>query len=66
MECLAVTAHVSPGAATSGSLIGQPYRALVRFDRGRFTWCQIVQMPGELSIARESVLEVPTACGGRR
>jgi hypothetical protein len=67
VECLAVTREVArDNRTTTGSLIGQPYRARVDFQRGRYTYCKIVQQPGELSIQRESVLKVPTACGGKR
>jgi hypothetical protein len=65
-ECLAVAAKVAPDArTTSGSLIGQPYRARVDFTHGRYAFCKIVQVPGELSIQREAVLKVPRACGGK-
>jgi hypothetical protein len=65
VECLAVTREVARDRSTSGSLIGQPYRALVDFTHGRYAFCKIVQQPGELSIQRESVLKVPTECGGK-
>jgi hypothetical protein len=66
VECLAVTSKVARDErTTSGSLIGQPYRALVDFAHGRFAFCKIVQQPGELSIQREPVMEVPRACGGK-
>ena len=64
VECIAVTAKVAAGRATTGSLIGQPYRARVDFRSGRYAFCKIVQQPGELSIQRDSVLKVPSACGG--
>jgi hypothetical protein len=66
VECLAVTHAVArDDRTTSGSLIGQPYRAFVDFADGRFTFCKIVQQPGELSIQRKPVMTVPRACGGR-
>jgi hypothetical protein len=66
VECLAVTREVArDDRTTSGSLIGQPYRALVDFAHGRFTFCKIVQQPGELSIERDPVMKVSPACGGR-
>jgi hypothetical protein len=66
LECLAVAAKVArDDRTTSGSLIGQPYRARVDFTHGRYAFCKIVQQPGELSIQRESVLKVPTECGGK-
>jgi hypothetical protein len=64
LACLAVTAEVRANATTTGSAIGQPYRARVDFAHGRYAWCQIVQMPGEGSIQRGSPLRIPAACGG--
>ena len=64
-ECIAAASKVAQDATTSGSLIGQPYRARVDFTHGRYAFCKIVQQPGELSIQRERVLKVPPACGGK-
>jgi hypothetical protein len=64
MQCLAISAQVRASATTTGSMIGQPFRARVDFEHGTFSWCQIVQMPGEKSLQRRSVLRVPAACGG--
>jgi hypothetical protein len=67
VECIAVARDVAPRAGvTIGSLIGQPYRARVDFTRGRFAFCKIVQVPGEMSIKLKPVLAIPAACGGRR
>jgi hypothetical protein len=66
VECIAVRRAVSRDErTTSGSFIGQPYRARVDFTHGSFAFCKIVQQPGELSIQRENILEVPRQCGGR-
>ena len=67
VECIAVARDVAPSqGVTIGSLIGQPYRARVDFARGRFAFCKIVQVPGEMSIKLKPVLVIPAACGGRR
>jgi hypothetical protein len=65
VECIAAAADVAPSATTSGSLIGQPYRARVDFRRGRYAFCKIVQQPGELAIQRRPVIDVPRACSGK-
>jgi hypothetical protein len=65
VECLAVNREVARDESTSGSLIGQPYRALLDFTHGRFAFCKIVQQPGELSIQRDPVMKISPACGGR-
>jgi hypothetical protein len=65
VECIAVARAVAPDArTTTGSLLGQPYRARLDFAQGRYAFCKIVQQPGELSIQRDPVLKVPAACGG--
>lgn len=64
LECVAVSSRVPTSERTTGSLIGQPFRARVDFDRGRFTWCKFVQRPGELSIERDPAPAIPRACGG--
>jgi hypothetical protein len=64
VECIAATTRVAPGATTTGSIIGQPYRARIDFPHGRYTYCKIVQRPGELAIRRDIVLDVPKACSG--
>jgi hypothetical protein len=65
VECIAVAARVAPSELTTGSLIGQPYRARVDFRRGRYTFCKIVQQPGELAIQARRVLDIPRACSGK-
>ena len=63
MECIAVSSEVRSSELSTGSLIGQPFRARVDFARGRFAWCKIVQRPGELSI-QQALFRVPRRCGG--
>ena len=55
----------APDETTTGSLIGQPYRALLDFTHGRYAFCKIVQQPGELAIQRDPVMRIARACGGR-
>ena len=45
-------------------MIGLPYRALVDFPSGRFTYCKVSGRPGEGSLRREILVTVPAACGG--
>jgi hypothetical protein len=62
--CLAVSADVPETAYNEGSAIGYPYRALVDFETGRFTFCKISGKPGEGSLTRHHPVTVPAACGG--
>jgi hypothetical protein len=65
VECIAVSARVAPNELTTGSLIGQPYRARVDFRRGRYAFCKIVQQPGELAIQERPVIDIPRVCSGK-
>jgi hypothetical protein len=65
-SCLAVTAEVERSDYTTGSDIGYPYRALVDFRTGEFTYCKVSGKPGEGSLTREFPVTVPAACGGER
>jgi hypothetical protein len=62
--CLAVTAEVARSETTTGSDIGYPYRALVDFPAGEFTYCKVSGKPGEGSLTRQFPVRVPKACGG--
>ena len=63
-SCLAITARVDADRAGSPGVIGYPYRALVNFPDGRFTYCKVSGRPGEGSLRRELLVTVPRACGG--
>jgi hypothetical protein len=63
-SCLAITADAPRTEGNESSTIGYPYRALVNFPAGKFTFCKITGRPGEGSIRGAKPIEVPTACGG--
>jgi len=63
-SCLAITATVQADRAGQPGAIGYPYRALVDFPSGRFTYCKVSGRPGEGSLRRELLVTVPQACGG--
>jgi hypothetical protein len=62
--CLAVTADAPQTALSNSSVIGYPYRALVDFPSGKYTFCKFSGRPGEGSLTREIRVRVPRACGG--
>jgi hypothetical protein len=64
--CLAITADAPRVETNQASSIGYPYRALVHFETGRFSYCKISGRPGEGSLTREFPVRVPPACGGSR
>jgi hypothetical protein len=53
--CLAVTSEFEGGA------IGQPYRAKIDFESGRYAFCKI---SGQAGPSREQLATTPHACGG--
>jgi hypothetical protein len=63
-ECLAVTGEIGRYEFTDGGITGYPYRALVRFDTGRFSFCKFSGRPAEGSISHSTVVTVPRVCGG--
>ncbi len=63
-SCLAITADAPRVETNERSSIGYPYRALVDFETGRFSYCKISGRPGEGSISREFPVRIPAACGG--
>jgi hypothetical protein len=63
-ECLAITAKSASTERNESSNIGYPYRALVDFQAGRFTYCKVSGRPGEGSLVRKHPVKVPAACGG--
>ena len=65
-SCLAITAEAPRIETNEPSILGYPYRALVHFPSGRFTYCKVSGRPGEGSLERDFPVRVPPACGGER
>jgi hypothetical protein len=65
-SCLAITADAPRVETNEASTIGYPYRALVNFPSGEFTFCKITGRPGEGSITGATPIKVPPVCGGTR
>lgn len=63
-SCLAITADAPKIETNEPSSLGYPYRALLHFNSGRFSYCKISGRPGEGSLTREFPVRVPAACGG--
>jgi hypothetical protein len=63
-SCLAITADAPRIETNESSSLGYPYRALLYFNSGRFSFCKISGRPGEGSLTRELPVRVPPACGG--
>ena len=63
-SCIAVTAEFAETEATSGGLLGHPYRMRVDFDTGRYAFCKIAGRPAEGQLKRRLGVTVPPVCGG--
>jgi hypothetical protein len=63
-SCLAVTADAPKTQLSNSSAIGYPYRALVNFPSGKYTFCKFSGRPGEMAFERKVRAPVPRACGG--
>jgi hypothetical protein len=62
--CIAVTAEFKQTEATTGGLIGHPYRMRIDFDSGRYAYCKVAGRPGEGLLTRRVTVSVPRVCGG--
>ena len=63
-SCIAVTAEFAESEATSGGLLGHPYRVRIDFDTGRYAYCKIGGRPAEGQLKRDPGPTIPKACGG--
>jgi hypothetical protein len=61
-DCIAVTSDLPSGESLPGGVIGHPFRAIVDFSAGRFTWCKVSGRPGEGAIASQGLVTLPRAC----
>ena len=62
--CLAVTAEFAETRATSGGLLGHPYRVRIDFDTGRYAYCKVSGRPAEGHLKRRLGPTIPRICGG--
>ena len=61
-DCIAVTSDLPDIETSPGGVIGHPFRAVVDYDSGRFTWCKVSARPGEAAISAETPVMLPRAC----
>ena len=62
-SCLAVTSEIDRSAATTGGMIGHPYRASLDFATGRFALCKVAGRPDPIP---DPEVTTPRACAGVR
>lgn len=62
-ECLAVLSDVAANGGGGALATGYPFRAVVHFERRRFTWCKVNPVAGERGVADpRTLVPVPAAC----
>jgi hypothetical protein len=61
-SCLAVTSDIPASEATSGGVVGHPFRGAIDFPDGRVTWCKISGRAGEGSLISGGLVRIPRAC----
>lgn len=61
-DCIAVTSDLPSGDSSPGGVIGHPFRAVIDFSTGRYTWCKVSGRPGEGSLTSKGLVSLPRAC----
>jgi hypothetical protein len=60
-DCTAVTSDLPSIGKSGGGVIGHPFRAVVHFSTGRFTWCKVSGRTVEDLVSHAGVM-IPRAC----
>jgi hypothetical protein len=61
-DCIAVTSDLPTIDNSPGGVIGYPFRAVIHFSTGRFTWCRVSGRPNEGDLASRALVAIPRAC----
>jgi hypothetical protein len=61
-DCIAVTSDLPTVDNSPGGVIGHPFRAVIHFSTGRFTWCKVSSRPNEGDLASHALVAIPRAC----
>jgi len=61
-DCIAVTSDLPSSAGSPGGVIGHPFRAVVAFSTGRYTWCKVSGRPAEGAFTIKGRVTLPRAC----
>ena len=59
--CVAVTSSLERSEASTGVILGHPYRALTDFESGRYAYCKVAGRP---DAPADPGVTTPPACGG--
>jgi hypothetical protein len=62
-DCIAITSVLPEGEDLPQGVIGHPFRAVVEYPTGRYTWCKISGRAGEGGLsAKDPAVRIPLAC----
>jgi hypothetical protein len=62
-DCLAITSELPSIEGSPQGVLGHPFRAVVDYSTGRFTWCKVSGRPAEGSLTKEGLeVTLPRAC----
>ena len=66
-DCIVAVREIKATERNPSGTLGYPFRAVVDFDRFRFSWCRTNPVPGELMVPDpRSLAELPRACRARQ
>jgi hypothetical protein len=62
-DCIAITSELPSDGTLPQGVIGHPFRAVVHYATGRYTWCKISGRAGEGGLsAKDPAVSLPRAC----
>jgi hypothetical protein len=62
--CIAVTSDIPATAGNKPGVVGHPYRMRIDFKTGRYGFCKVRGLPGELAVRPPPEVRLSPACGG--
>ena len=62
--CIAVTSDIPATAGNKPGVVGHPYRMRIDFKTGRYAFCKVRALPGELAVRPPPEVQLSPACAG--
>jgi hypothetical protein len=62
--CIAVTSDIPATSGNRPGIVGHPYRMRIDFKTGRYAFCKVRGLPGELAVKAPTGTGLSPACGG--
>ncbi len=63
-SCIAVTSDIPATEGNKPGVVGHPYRMRIDFKTGRYAFCKVRGLPGELAVRPPPEVRLSPACGG--